>query len=274
MIIMKLYGPALLSIVLIILSFRIKFGDETIFKAKVPFVEFDIPIKSRILCRLILVCLSLSCIYYYFTMDFSSFFPQRYLMDVYWDEDGLRESLSKFSSKELEQIGFIDNNKESAKIYYDALDKTLKKMLNYEGFFSTKEGIIHSHGESYFKVEKTSGFHKYHIIEAEGELIHKLDRRNARSISFKTIFEKIPSSHDYFRPTFSDIIIKRGAILQPRFKQILMENYRSDGIVFDHTLVGVTKVNFFPVPSFGNSIYLFELPNGNLVPIAYAVYKY
>jgi hypothetical protein len=207
-------------------------------------------------------------------MDFSRFFPKEYTIEVFYNEDGLRESLLKYSSKELNQIGVIDNNRESAKIYYEDLDKTLKDMYGYEEFFTAENGTVRSYGESDLKAEKISGFHKYYIVQADGEVTHTLDRPEELSISCKSIFKKTPSSHDYLRPSFSDIFVKRSIIIQPRFKQILKENDRSDGIVFDHILIGVAKVNFFPVPSFENFIYLFELPNGNLVPIAYAVFKY
>lgn len=196
-------------------------------------------------------------------------------MEVYWDEDGIKEALRKYSDKELKQIGVMDNNKDSAEIYYEDIDKSIKDMHGYEKFFTAEDGTICSHGESYFKVEKKSGFHKYYIAKVKGELTHTLDRPGTLSISCKSIFEKIASSHDHLSLSFSDIFIKRGIILQSRFQQSLVENYHSkNGVIFDHTLVGVVKVNFFPVPSFENVMYFFDLPNGKLVPTAYANFNY
>lgn len=273
MILIQLYGPALLSIVLIIVSIRIKIKDEVLFTIKPPFLELSIPIKSVILCRAILVCLSLGCVYRYFIMDFSHFFPEKLEMEAFFDEEGLRESLSKYSSEELNQIGVIDNNRESLIKYYQDVDKTLKEMLGYERFFTSKDGTVRSYGELSFQIEKNSGFHKYHIAEVEGSLTHELDRKKVPTISCKSIFEKQPSRYDYISLSLSDVI-KGNIIIQPRFKQILKENDLSSGRLYDHIIVAITRVNFFPVPYFGRTTYLFERSDGSFVPIGYAVYKY
>jgi len=274
MVLIKLYAPALLAMALIIVSLRLKIKDNIMLTLTPPLLNVSIPITSRVLCRLILVGLSLTCFYYYLVLDFSSFFPSTYEMDVFYDEEGIENSLSHFTEDELEEIGFSGCDKNITNIYYKDLDERINSMLNYQGFFSLKDGIVHSHGETDFKVIKKSGFHKYRIKKAKGELTHVLERPNTGDISLKTFFDLIPTSYDHLNPSFSDIFIKRRIILQPRCKQILAEKNRSDGILFDHILVGITRVVLFPVPTFKNTVYFYESSNGRLIPIGYAVYSY
>jgi hypothetical protein len=274
MVLIKLYVPALLAIAFIIVSLRLNIKDKLVLTLTPPFLKISIPITNRVLCRLILVGLSLTCFYYYLVLDFSSFFPSTYEMDVYYDEEGIENSLSQFTEDELEEIGFGGYDKKITNIYYKDIDKRINSTLNYQGFFSLRDGIVHSHGEADFEVTKDSGFHKYCIKKAKGELTHILERPNTGNISLKSFFDLMPTSYDHLNPSFSDIFIKRRIILQPRFKQIFAENYRSDGVLFDHTLVGITRVVLFPVPTFKNTVYFYEALNGRLIPIGYAVYSY
>jgi hypothetical protein len=150
----------------------------------------------------------------------------------------------------------------------------LKEILRYNGFFSLSDGIVHSSGETIFVVNKLSGIHNYKIVEARGELLHILETPNKQSLSFKSYFDLLPTSHDYLLPDISYCIINNSFIIEPRFKQIIAENNKSSGILFDHTLVGLTKIIFSPWPHFSNTIYLFQPSKDKLVPIGYAVYQY
>ena len=274
MVLIKLYAPALLAIAFIIVSLRLNIKDKLVFTITPPFLNISIPITSRVLCRLILVGLSLTCFYYYLVFDFSSFFPSRYEMDVFYDEEGINNALSQFTEDELEEIGFSGYDKNIANSYYENIDKKINSLLNYQGFFTAKDGIVRSHGKSNLEVTKNSGFHKYHIKELEGEATHILERPNTGNKSVKSYFKLMPTSYDHFNPSFSDMFIKRRIILQPRFKQIFAEDNRSDGILFDHVVVGLTRVVLFPVPVFNSAVYFYKASNGKFVPIAYAVLYY
>lgn len=274
MVLTKLYTPALLAIAFIIVSLRLNIEDKLVLTVTPPFLNISIPITSRVLCRLILVGLSLTCFYYYLVLDFSSFFPSTYEMEVFYDEEGIKNALSQFTDDELEEIGLSGYDENMVNTYYEDIDKRINSMLNYQGFFTVKDGIVHSHGEANFEAIKKSGFHKYRIKKAEGKVTHILERPNTGNKSVKSFFELMPTSYDHLNPSFSDIVIKRRIILQSRCKQILAENNRSDGVLFDHILVGITRVVLFPVPTFKNSVYFYEASNGKLIPIAYAVYSY
>lgn len=269
----QIYSPLLIAIALLIAAFKLKLKEMILFKLKLPFAELQVPISNILVGRALLVLFSLVSLGYYAIIDFSSFVPERLKMEVFYDEAGLRESLSSFTDKELRELGYSDKNFGLRHIYYEDLDKTLNKNLSYKEFFPLKQGITHSEGETRFKVEKESGFHNYYFSECTGELTHVLERPNAKTISFKSFFEKLSSNHDYLKPNLSDIL-KGQFIFQPRFKQIIAEQYRSNGVLFDHTLVGATKFYLFPLPKVERTVYFFEHGPGILVPVAYAVYKY
>jgi len=270
---MQIYSPLLIAIALLIAVFKLKLTETILFKLKLPFAELHIPISNILVARVLLVLFALASLGYYVIIDFSSFIPERLKMEVFYDEAGLKESLSLFTDSELREFGYSDQKFGLRHIYYEDLDKTLKKNLSYKGFFSLKQGITHSEGETRFKVEKVSGFHNYYFSECTGELTHVLERPNAKTISFKSFFEKLSSNHDYLKPNLSNIL-KGQFIIQPRFKQIIAEQYRSSGVLFDHTLVGATKFYLYPLPKVERTVYFFEYGPGTLIPVAYAVYKY
>ncbi len=67
-------------------------------------------------------------------------------MEVFYDEEGIKNSLSQFTEEELGKIGFNGYDKNITNIYYEDIDEKVNSMLNYQGFFSLKDGIVHSHG--------------------------------------------------------------------------------------------------------------------------------
>ena len=122
-------------------------------------------------------------------------------------------------------------------------------------------------------MDKSDGLQKYFIRESSGELTHSLEQPGKMNVTFKTIFDKVNSQNDYLNPSLHDIYVRQEIILKPIFKQIIAENVRSEGVIFHHTLYGLTKVTFFPFPEYGNTIYLFETDDKLLIPIGYAIYR-
>jgi hypothetical protein len=53
-----------------------------------------------------------------------------------------------------------------------------------------------------------------------------------------------------------------------------IEAWNETGVTgpFDHILVAATKITLFPVPSFGDTVYLWKAITGKWIPIAYCVY--
>jgi len=274
MTLIELYGPFLVALVVLFVAARLKKGHRGVVPIKLPVVGVEIPVRKRVAYRAGLLFVAASCIYYYLVIDFAKFFPSEFKMEVFYDEPGIRKRLAQFSPEELIELSYTESNFGQRAIYYRDLDTKLRTILKYPEFFSLHEGIVHSNGSTSFHVEKTAGFYNYRIGEAKGELLHVLERPNAQAISFRTFFERIPSADDYIRPRWSEILLKHSVILRPRFKQILAEQYRSDGVVFDHTLIGVTKVELFPLPRFDSTLYFIEVPGKGLVPVGYAEYAF
>ncbi|MHB1014729.1 MAG: hypothetical protein ACYC2W_05555 [Desulfurivibrionaceae bacterium] len=268
---LKLYAPLIASIALMLLALKAEFGSA-------PFVTisrlgFDIVLTRNLAGKIMFIAGALSLLSTYIYLDYSKFFPSHFEMEVFYDDKGIQNSLSVFTGDELNSLGYLGLNKDDVEEYYRSLDERLGQLLNYDGFFSVRDGIVHSKGQTSFKMQQTDGIHKYYIADSKGELAHTLERPGMPTFNFLSFFEKLSSPNDYVRPKILDLISKQEVILAPRFKQILAEKKRSDGVIFDHILVGVTKVYLVPYPRYSNTVYFIETKNSGVVPIGYAVYK-
>ena len=267
----QIYIPFFTALSLVLIAIKSRFGKEVLLSINK--FGFEINITKNIAGRVAFVIGAFTILSYYLCFDYSKYFPSHLEMEVFYDEKGINESLSVFSDDELKSIGAKPYNRKSAYAYYAILDAKLKSILGYQQFFSTVNGIVHSKGETSFIVQKISGIHNYYITESKGELIHVLEVPGKASLRCLSFFEKLSSSNDYIRPNIWQILIKGEVILCPRFKQIIAEKNRSTSVLFDHTLLGLTKVYLIPYPHFSNTVYFFKSKTDGLVPIGYAVYK-
>ena len=277
-IIVKLYGPIVISIILLSLLFTLRKNEKRDGKkAAIPInilgiIQFELPL-TRVQIRFVIVLASIVSLLSYLIYDFSVFFPRELEMEVFYDPEGLQKSLKEFDQEELKKLRIIDNYEKYQSVYYDDLDKEIKSMLSLDKFFSLKDGIVHSEGDTDFLVKKIEGIHNYYVEKSDGKLKHILERPQKKSISFISFFEKVNSNNDYLKPSVFDIFIKRRIIIKPMFKQIIAENYKSAGVIFHHVVYGAMRIDILPFPKFSNTIYLFEIKNVGCIPIAYAVYK-
>ena len=271
--IVKLYTPVLIAISLILSTFFVENNNvqKEITLHFLGTIEYSIFLKNYIVTKSLLFLAALISLGCYLFFDFSALFPDRLKMKIFYDSFGIDNNLKNFSKKELDSIGIAKDYANLQSVYYEDIDTEIKKILNTPAFFTVLDGHIHSKGETVFTVKREKRIQKYIITEAKGQLEHILERPNSSEYKFITFFEKIPSSNDYLRPNFKDIYIKQKFILKPLFKQILAENYNSNRVYFHHILCGVTKVKFFPYPSFSNTVYFFKV-NESFVPIGYAIY--
>ena len=160
---LKLYGPAFGAILFAILAFRLKFGEKEWFPVKTPFFETAIPVTSKLAGRAVFLAGSLYFLSYYFSLDFGEFFPKYLDMEVFYDQPGISESLAVFTPAELASFGYDSKNAALCSVYYTDLDKKLKEIMPLDKFFLLKEGIVHSKGETSFKISKISGIQSYYI---------------------------------------------------------------------------------------------------------------
>jgi len=277
-IITKLYGPIVISAVLLLLSFFLRkekdlgrielnptFMGISIFK-------YELPISNAWLARAIMLCGSIAVLSFLIFMDYSGFFPNHLKMEVFFDKKGIRDSLKSFSKEEFRQLGIPDNYEKFQNRYYDDVKLEVRKVLQKDDNFLIPPESIHSQGETSFYVEKLPGIQNYRIKKSEGKLAHAIEKPNTPIVEFKSFFEKLNSKYDYLAPSLTEIFIKHSIILQPRFKQIFADNLTSEGRSFNHILVALTKVNFFPYPKLSNTIYLVELDDV-VIPIGYVIYR-
>jgi len=267
----KLYSPLLFSFVLIYIFFAANFSDE-------PYITlnkdgYDIKITNNILGKIGIFILFLSSLFSYATFDYSKYFPDRLQMEVFHDLQGINESLTFFSEKDLKRIGFSKLNSKQGDEYFKVLDEKIKRVIGYESFFGGENPEATAIGETSFIVEKTGIFHKYKIIESEGKLEHSKNTSNNGEEKVLSYFQKKSSSNDYIRPSFKDIVFHQEILIKPEFLQTVAEHQSSTQTNFDHRLIGATKVYLIPYPHFSNTVYFYRSKNEGAIPVGYAVYK-
>jgi hypothetical protein len=275
----KLYGPILLSFLLLLLVISVK-KEQNLGNVElnptiwgISIFKFSLPITNIWITRGLLVCLSFITFSLLIIMDYSNFFPQHLEMEVFFDNDGIADSLKVFSDLELKQVRIPDNYKQFQSRYYDDVNAEISRIFQREETLFVNPKEVHSQGRTSFIVEKIFGLQSYYIKESHGELVHVVERPNKPRLQFKSFFEKLNSHYDYLKPSLGKLLIKQSIIIQPRFKQIFAENLKADGTSFHHTLIGLFKVTFFPFPKFSNTIYLMQLDDIGLIPVGYAIYR-
>ncbi|RLD58522.1 MAG: hypothetical protein DRJ01_12465 [Bacteroidetes bacterium] len=271
----KLYVPLILFAFFLIIFIVSRRKDEKIFTVKFEHFGLNIrfPIKSFLLQKFILIAFAFFSLTFYISYDFSKFFPEKLKMEVYFDKEGIKDCLEMFSQDEIASLNILSQDYGNYQSdYYEKINIEARRILQME-FLSLNKKYLHSEGETTFIVKKGKGIQSYYIEESEGELKHFVEIPKTKIRTFNTYFEKINSPSDKINATFYDIFINNKVILKPRFKQIIAENIKSEGKIFDHILGGYTILKFFPYPKYSNTIYLLELENVGLIPVGYAVYR-
>jgi hypothetical protein len=274
----KLYTPFLVAIAAILAAILINNTGIPPRLKVVPFhvdlVQLDIPISNIVLLRIGLICVAFIALARMAFIDYSKLYPHTLVMEVFFDPEGVERTLARLSQGERERLGIPENYKNFQKIYYEGLDRELEKVLGERVVFEEGYRDIHSEGDAKFVVEKVDGFQRYHLKESGGQLSHTLERPGQPPLEFMTFFEKRNSAYDYFQPeSIGSLLLGRGILIRPMFNQILAENMRTRGKVCHHTIIGATKVYLYPFPCYSNTLYLAEIAQAGIIPIAYAVYR-
>jgi len=275
--IFRLYGPIVIVFLALVGALSVERSKSDPHLKFVPFdlnfLEIEVPISNIVLTRVVLGVLALLSLTVALLTDYSELYPKALKMDVYFDQQGIYKILRSFSVSERLQLGIVEDYEPFQAIYYDMIDKELERVLGVSVPFADHREDIHSEGETTFIVEKVNGVQRYHLEESEGKLRHVLERRREPPLQFMTFFEKKHSSRDYFEGTAWDLIRGRGCVIAPLFNQILAENMKTSGRVFDHAVVGATRIRLYPFPSYSTTLYLAVMEGGGLAPVGYAVYR-
>lgn len=273
---LNLIYPFLFAIFLLLcLPFIKSTQDNKITLSPFSLFSVDLHIKRKFVINLIIVICALALLAFPAFRDYSSFFPSRYDMEVFFDEKGIENTLKDYTNNEIKSLNLNDKWRDERKEYLNGLTSDISIILGIDNFFNNGTEYIHSEGSTTFIVEKIEGWQQYHIKEANGQLKHILDLPKSKEMkTFHSKFKLQSTSNNYIATTISDIYFSYTKILKPLFKQIASLTPGGDKTIYHHSLIALIKVRFFPICKIGNTIYLVKSKDEvTWVPIGYAIYK-
>jgi hypothetical protein len=241
--------------------------------------DFVFTVPTVLVFRLIITVVALGFFSYPAFRDYSTLFPKHLDMEVFFDTEGIEQSLKQFSKAELSPFHITGNWKDAKGKYFERLESKLRNAplgISAPSEFKFKNPNFHvySKGSTSFVVRAVDGFQRYRITEAKGLVENVCEAAGKPSYTFSSEFELLDSAENWISLDFENIYLPSGwtYILTPRFKQIF-RNMKGERC-WDHTLVAITKVRYFPVPGIGRTIYLYEPSNQDVfIPVGYAVYS-
>jgi hypothetical protein len=279
----RLYWPflsaALIITAMLVARTRLRVTSEgtepeaTTFDVSLVFLSLPVKVKRSLFVYGFCSCAALWSLSAAFTRDYSTFFPTRLRVEVFYDRVGIEATLSRLSAASGANIPVAKNWWSARSAYYAVLDREAAPSLGkVVGFFARADAGVHSLGETTFVVKKIGGWQNYHIEESDGEVLHTLEAPNEPTRTLLTSFQKLDTSSDYMRPTFSDLVVRRSIVMRPRFKQYLSAQRTAASVPFKISIVSMTAIRIFPLPEFSSTLYFADVPRVGLVPIAYGVY--
>lgn len=282
---LRFYLPFLLSILLVGAGLLLEFSDSDLlsptFEVSFLGLTINLPMparyRSEIFARLLICSAGVLFLGFALSANFASYFPARLRMDVFFDQEGLEDSLLAFFRTQDSASLHLDAAwKEHIERYDSVVKEALREILRSEGADESAASAVdrnnmHAHGETSFVVGRVSPV-RYRICESDGYLEHRVDAPGNPSFGFRTEFSLRATAHDHLRVRLSDLL-RGGHLLRPEFKQIFRVKGFESAKTIDHIVIGATRVRILPLPWVGRTIYLWRDEERNVVvPIAYAVY--
>lgn len=223
---------------------------------------------------------SIALILYAVSLDFSKFFPPFLKLEVFYEIDGIKAAVDELSSKEKVSLE-IDPDWLTKVTEYDldviaGLRSIWQKNHHPDAWPSSGHPRPHFTGSGYttFNVSRTGPL-SYQIVEATGRITYAVKAPRDEWTFFPGASKLVPTIHNYIRPRLLELLRTRYVLIRPEFAQVFGVAAVHDGIGppgHDHTLVAVTRITLFPLPSFGDTIYLWRSKSGSKIPIARSVY--
>lgn len=269
----ELISPIIIAIVLVLLQFFIN-DQEKKLKIELSFlntVSIEKNISSTLMVRSVLLILTVFSLSVPAFRDYTKYFPTHLSMDVFFDNSGLKDSLSQFTSQELTSLGVRQNWINDKREYLERLNADVKAETKHAETFIIDDQYIQSKGNTVFRVNKIKGWQKYHINEAQGLLNYTFQEPKKSPVGIDAEFILLNKKSNYIDVNLSDIYIKFTKIIKPEFKQLAV--YNATKKVFNHDLIAVTKIRFFPIVNIGHTIYFIRMEDDSLVPVAYCIYQ-
>jgi hypothetical protein len=280
----RFYVPILIGLGLIVAGTLLSFPEGSIqaptLKVSLLGLSAELPVPDRLRSEVVARCLfwivGSAFGLFGLTADFSSFFPRRLKMDVFFDTQGISESIDAYPNSARQTLRVDQSWKDQLHRYDSVVKETLREILLAEGADvrsanALKRANLHAHGETTLVVRRVSPL-CYRICESDGHLEHRVDAPGVRSFAFRTEFALRPTAHDYIQIRIRDVLCG-GHLLRPEFKQVLRVHGFAGARAIDHVVVGATMIRVVPVPWIGRTVYFWrDGEHGKTVPIAYAVY--
>lgn len=271
----RLHLPLIIFLLLILCLFLIEAdGKATTISLNLLVFEVDLPVKNMVVARAVVIVGAFASLASYPLLDFTQFFKPILEMEVHFDPEGIRQRVNLFSDSELARLNVVRDYEPFQVRYYDVLDWDLNVNIKEAGAVFRAEGeTIYAKGWTIFYVTKIGHFHKYRIARAQGHLDITVQRLGKQDLKFKSIFEQLASANDFIRPSLFRLFAERKMIISPKFRQTLVDFEKSTYTEFHHTLIAVTVIYAFPIPSYSDTLYLFDLEGVGRVPIGYCIYS-
>ena len=205
--------------------------------------------------------------------DYSRFFPQRFNVKVYFDNDGVTEALQTFDSREIVKLNLLKDWKAAKEAYFNNLNSKLAE-AGFSFRFSDANGSTSGGGTGILKARLVErwGLQKYKILEGSGDLLFVTPVSNKEPLQLITKYKLSNSRANDFEVPLSDVYRMKPIVIMPEFNQVIHRTADAKG-EFDHVLCTATKIKFLPVIDIGKTIYLLKQPDGVRVPIGYCIYE-
>ena len=273
---LKVSYPMLLGLVLLVLNLRVEAIARAEPKLSIPLPVggVEVTLSTAWLVSLLLNGAALFCLLVPAFRNYSGFFPKRLKMDVYFDDAGIEELLAGLTTRERNELNIAAGWRQSKAQYLEMLNDKLRERFPDSQFqFTGRSGVLHSAGETFFDIEKVRGcWQTYHIEACHGYLEHCFQVPEGSEQRLRTEFELLETGSSYVRTSLRDIYTRFAKVLKPEFKQEI--RLSATELLYSGSVVGVTKVRFFPVPEVGGTVYFVSREtDGALVPVAYAKYR-
>jgi len=242
------------------------------------FGDLVFTIPTVLVFRVVIIVVACAFFSYPAFRDYSTLFPKHLYMEIFFDTEGIEQSLGQFSKAELSMFHIDGNWKDAKEKYFERIESKLRKDatdISAPSEFKFKDPNFHvySKGSTSFDVKAIDGFQKYRIIEAKGLVEHVCEAAGNPSYAFSSEFELLDTKANWISLGLKNIYLPSGwtYILTPRFKQIF-RNMKGERC-WDHTLLAVTKVRYFPLSKIGRTAYLYKPSDHDAcIPIGYAIY--
>jgi hypothetical protein len=203
--------------------------------------------------------------------DYSQFFPQRFNVKVFFDEEGIDKTLRQFTDDEATSLRLASDWQTARRKYFQDMNARLAaKQLSFR--FQIDDGLTNGSGVGELKGRLLDrwGFQKYRLSEGGGRLTFATTVAGGRPTQLFTSYSLLDTNLNEIEVSLADIYLLRPIVIMPEFKQMIYLTAEEE--LVDHILATATKIKFAPFVDIGWTLYLYKQSDGWRVPIGYAIY--